>query len=435
MIFSENIFRFSFFILLVLCISCGDDDVPAPTQTLTPVFDELPVFSPISKTVGLSAQILNFDDLANGIQKYGFAVAKNEFEGIDADYVSEYTILPNAFLSDELELDPNEVYYYKAYVQFNDELFISETSQIYTKKGKWSTSSLFPGGQLLDATSFVIDGKAYITGGASEKLWMYDPETDTWTQKASMAVTCQNPVSFVIDGIGYVGLNLLGAHTQEDDNFWAYDPSTDTWSAISRCENYIDGIVVDVSAAFAFDDYGYIQSRWTSLTRYDPTTDTWSIVDTENAFKNDGDDYQVISNGVDTVIVVNNEQVQLFTTTDNDWHWKEDHNIPISAQINGDDRNNGVGFYLNGRFYMGMGVNEEGISRENLYTYQTNYDAWDNYINLIERENDYGYRGMHRGVSFVIGNKAYMGLGKTTRMWGNTLQEEDNLKLWIFEEM
>ncbi len=84
------------------------------------------------------------------------------------------------------------------------------------------------------AATFVIDGKAYVIGGASasvefDQMWAYDIATDSWEQKASIPGARRQAISFSINGKGYVGCGITNTNTILSD-LWEYDPGQNTWT-------------------------------------------------------------------------------------------------------------------------------------------------------------------------------------------------------------
>jgi N-acetylneuraminic acid mutarotase len=141
---------------------------------------------------------------------------------------------------------------------------------------RWSTS-------LLDTN--VIDGKIYVIGGAGgvTKVEVYDPATDTWTQKADMPTKRYHVSTAVVDGKIYaIGGNtkhtrLRGMEGTPLPTVEVYDPQTDTWTARADAPLDIDG-----SSASVVDGKIYVFGNWvvpratTTVLMYDPATDSWS---------------------------------------------------------------------------------------------------------------------------------------------------------------
>ena len=93
-----------------------------------------------------------------------------------------------------------------------------------------------------NASSFIIDQKAYVCGGRvhsgnngynsvpSNAVWQYDPSTNEWTKKASLPGDRRNlGFAFSHNGKGYAGLGINGENNQLND-IYEYDPLSDTWS-------------------------------------------------------------------------------------------------------------------------------------------------------------------------------------------------------------
>ncbi len=83
------------------------------------------------------------------------------------------------------------------------------------------------------AVAGVIDGKFYVAGGMDGSnylsiLEVYDPTTDTWTEKASMP----SPVGYAVAGVMYGRLYVASGYdgTSFSSNLYVYDPASDNWS-------------------------------------------------------------------------------------------------------------------------------------------------------------------------------------------------------------
>lgn len=77
-----------------------------------------------------------------------------------------------------------------------------------------------------DAHAFVLDGKAYLLGGSSAQIVVFDPENSThpcYVQSSNQALERYRPVAIAHDGLGYYGGGITGAAETKND-FWEYDP-------------------------------------------------------------------------------------------------------------------------------------------------------------------------------------------------------------------
>ena len=97
-------------------------------------------------------------------------------------------------------------------------------------------------------STLVVDGKIYAIGGAEMKKYqvgrgwghsgkllptieIYDPVTDTWTQKADMPVPRSSNSTCIVDGKIYI-IGGVAANKKPNrlDSVDIYDPATDTWT-------------------------------------------------------------------------------------------------------------------------------------------------------------------------------------------------------------
>jgi len=131
----------------------------------------------------------------------------------------------------------------------------------------------------------VVDGKIYVIGGSQDAspdrshVWtveVYDPATDTWTQKGDMPRRFGAGSSSVVDGKIYV-FGGYGASGRVDE----YDPATDTWTQKSDMPTKRRTFTTDVLDGKIYTIGGYIPEvagypGLTTVEVYDPATDTWT---------------------------------------------------------------------------------------------------------------------------------------------------------------
>ena len=93
----------------------------------------------------------------------------------------------------------------------------------------WQQKNSLPSVTRAAAFAFSIGNKGYVggglnflSGGAQQDFWQYDPATNTWTQKADLGGGVRSAaVAFSNGGKGYA---LTGSsNTQKENDIWEYD--------------------------------------------------------------------------------------------------------------------------------------------------------------------------------------------------------------------
>ncbi|RKU06877.1 hypothetical protein C6503_25300 [Candidatus Poribacteria bacterium] len=113
-------------------------------------------------------------------------------------------------------------------------------------------------------SALVVDGKIYAIGGAERKkiqrgrgwgnsskllptIEMYDPVTDTWTQKADMPVPRSSNSTCIVDGKIYIiGGSAANRKQWCLNTVDVYDPATDTWAKAKSMNHARGGASVSV---------------------------------------------------------------------------------------------------------------------------------------------------------------------------------------------
>lgn len=102
---------------------------------------------------------------------------------------------------------------------------------------QWLKVQSIGGSKRRGATAFTYNGKAYVCTGINNgvfltDMWEYDPTNDNWTKKVDLdddddwSILRQNASSFVLDGKAYV---FLGEKSGILADVWEYDFSANTW--------------------------------------------------------------------------------------------------------------------------------------------------------------------------------------------------------------
>jgi len=102
---------------------------------------------------------------------------------------------------------------------------------------QWTKVQSIGGSKRRGALAFTNNGKAYVCNGISNgvfqtDMWEYDPTGDMWTKKTdldeddSWSILRQNATSFVCDGKAYISFGEKSGYLKD---VWEYDFSADTW--------------------------------------------------------------------------------------------------------------------------------------------------------------------------------------------------------------
>ena len=238
----------------------------------------------------------------------------------------------------------------------------------------------------------IVNGKIYAIGGEIDKLVgdvsistveMYNPKTDTWERKADMPTARAYVSTSVVDGKIYAigGLEMKkrngGYDIKELPTVEMYDPVTDTWTqkADMPTPRSTSTCVVD-EKIYAIGGVGSNrkQRRLATVEIYDPATDTWAKSQSMNHARDglttsvvDGEIYAI--GGVGWPQIPNHPgpflaSVEVFNPKTHRWREKAEMPAPKSTH---------TASAINGKIYvMGGGFRGNG-----LYMYLSTIEIYD----------------------------------------------------------
>lgn len=282
--------------------------------------------------------------------------------------------------------------------------------------------SPMPGSGRASAVAFAINGKGYITLGRTAPnskdsinyLWEYTPETDSWTKKKSFPGKSRaKGIAAVVNGKAYVGLGFYGKATLTANfvnDFWCYDPQTDEWSSMAG----FPGEDTDGCFSFVMGDKIYVGSGYSYITMnknlwsFTPATNTWKLM---NQLSGDARFGSVgCSDGSRAYYgtgfkAVNMDDWWEYNSVDDTW--KQRRSMPDKGRVNG------IALSVSNRFFVGGGryfngkynLINKGMVLSGLFEYDPDKNKWHD-------RGEVPGGGRENAISFVIGNKAYIGLGE-----------------------
>ncbi len=159
---------------------------------------------------------------------------------------------------------------------------------VAAKDSTWVKKEAFPSSSRNFGLGFSLAGKGYYGLGQKQlkpfvyktynDLWEYDPEKNTWTQKAEFpgpgrlmtkGFTLENKIYV---GFGYV-IAAYGPNAGSNDHqtdFYEFDPGTNTWTQKSNT------LLGRGEIFFSINNYLFsVNPEFRTLNRYTCKTDTW----------------------------------------------------------------------------------------------------------------------------------------------------------------
>lgn len=275
----------------------------------------------------------------------------------------------------------------------NDGDYESDFYSYDIDNGYWEPETDFPGTLRERAVSFAIDGIGYIGLGYNrdedtEEIgdwWSYNPSTQEWTQLNDFDGGARyNTISFVIDGVGYVGTGYDGTNWLSD--LWSYDATGDTWTQI----NSYPGEKIESGMAFVIDNEAYVCGGRNNgvynndMWKFTPSTSSWTDV----ALDDDDKYYEKFRAAVrrhDAVALYLDSRVFFIggavssstTTSVYQWDlstdkWKE------KTSYEGSSRSLAIGYILNSQIFVGTGVNSS-VRYDDIWEFKPDEDYDEDY--------------------------------------------------------
>jgi len=153
---------------------------------------------------------------------------KSSFIGKRRDRAAHFAIGENIYIGLGVDFQPYTPISYTDFYKFNP------------KDNNWVRVSdivfdIWGGNQRSDATTFVINDIAYLSGGArgtgDVDCWSYNPNSNQWIEIMNFVNARNYTSSFSLNGFGYVtGGSKVGGGTFKD--CWKYNPFSNTWEQI-----------------------------------------------------------------------------------------------------------------------------------------------------------------------------------------------------------
>jgi len=255
-----------------------------------------------------------------------------------------------------------------------------------------------------DAVGFSIGSKGYIGTGYNfqgvtkilyKDFWEYDPDADTWTQKADFGGTARlQAIGFSIGSKGYLGIGWDGGYKRD---FFEYDPELNTWKPIAK----FGGGGRSRAVGFSIGNKGYLGmgdgggNEYKDFWEYDPDANIWTQkADFGGIFR-----FQAIGFSIDTKGYLGAGSIGGPNTLKDFWEYDPDADTWTQIADFVNEHSSTVGFSIGTKGYVGIGANYKEF-----WEYDPGVNTW-------TRKADFGGAARYGAVAFSIGNKGYLGTG------------------------
>lgn len=170
------------------------------------------------------------------------------------------------------------------YIRSNGEKISSDKLFIYDHDtDKWHEGKSMPEGRGALTANF-INGTLYAVGGVDDSgvtnsNAAYDPETNSWKEKAPMPTAREHLASAVVDGKLYVIGGRVGGLEHNLDVNEVYDPVSDSWTSLEPMPSKRGGLAAASSADGSIYVFGGEENAGTfnNNEKYNPYSDQWSV--------------------------------------------------------------------------------------------------------------------------------------------------------------
>ncbi|GIW75935.1 MAG: hypothetical protein KatS3mg104_0998 [Phycisphaerae bacterium] len=143
----------------------------------------------------------------------------------------------------------------------------------------WFKASSLPI-KLGETSGGVINGKLYIIGDGSSRVYRYDLNTNTWTTLAARSVSAKDQVAEVVNGKLYVfgGVRYLSTGQQVLTTAQVYDPATNKWSNLKNMPYAMAAGQTAVIGGKIYIAGGFTTGNVTTdrVIRYDPASNAYT---------------------------------------------------------------------------------------------------------------------------------------------------------------
>ena len=285
--------------------------------------------------------------------------------------------------------------------------FLSEAAEV------WNQKANFGGLARHRSTAFSIGNKGYMglghynsgVGGNIhlEDFWEYDPGSDSWTQKANFGGGLRyHAVGESYGNKAYVGTGRSPGNVLMTD-WWEFDPIANTWTLVSPFPGTARrGAVIFRIDEFLFVGTGQTTSGYSNdFYAYDILNDQWlgGVANFPGSQRTSAAGFAIGDKGYVGTGGIGCGTTDFYEYKKSTNSWTQRSNVGTVI------RQEAIGFAVNGKGYIVAGDNcSSGDNYQDVWEFDPETDSW------IQLEDFMGAARRYPDA-FVIGKKAYVGLG------------------------
>jgi len=261
----------------------------------------------------------------------------------------------------------------------------------------------------IGATGFSVNNMGYVGMGRSaalqylKDLWMYDPNTDVWTQKNNYPGGGSYSLSVAVVGTDvYLGLGYSGTLSQTD--WWKYNPVTDTYVQLAS----YPGLPRYGTSAFVAGNKIYLIAGskggvpyYEDCYSYDISSNTWmQISDFPGGLRNHTNAFAFNGKGYVTCGTID------LTLSANDmWEYNPANDTWLQkSSLPGPIRTSASSFQIGPLMYVCTGLDIQTTFHTDLWEYNVLTDTW-------ATRATFPGPARYFGVGFAAGGYGYVATG------------------------
>lgn len=327
-----------------------------------------------------------------------------------------------------------DIYVFGGHIQYYGSIYNSNDNlyKYNTLTDDWTLVDEELGGNRKEAMGVFIDGKLYTGGGqdGEEKsdFHEYNPQNDSWQQKANFPIKFSNVGATSIGNKGYFvgGYQRVGPTGSSlfSNKLFEYDAISDVWTEKANYPLSARGSMVvesyngEVYAGFGFN--GNTNNTFGGFYKYTPSTNTWTslaLPEIPAVFYNGGFRASSFVIGDYLYMIIDGvyNEIKKYSFLENTWT-----NIPIDLTGILYNQHVDMAFTYSGKGYLVFNETTNPVSMKKLM----DFDPVDNTLSFVSKIPFYSYNQV-----IVEGNTGvYFAFGETTQ--GDITGHQHSNQLW-----